>query len=86
MAKLTMNGKTEDIKDGNEIVIAAEKLGVNFGCYAGVCGACGINVLKGEENLSELTDEEKAMNKTPKKRLACQCNIKTREVEIEPSE
>ena len=86
MAKLKMNGKTEEVKDGESITLAAEKLGVTFGCYAGVCGSCKIDILNGSENLTELTDEEKAMDMSPKKRLACQCGIKHGDAEINPSD
>lgn len=86
MAKLIMNGNMEEVDDGENITIAAEKLGITFGCYAGVCGSCKIDIIKGEENLNNLTDEEKAMKLNPTKRLACQCEIKNNEVEIKPSD
>jgi ferredoxin len=59
-----------------------------FGCGAGVCGTCMINVLEGKENLSPPTDQEKdaltMFNAKPNQRLACQCNV-LGDVKIEKS-
>jgi ferredoxin len=53
---------------------------VIFGCEAGVCGTCLVNVLSGMENLSAPTDQEKdslvMFSAREKQRLACQCNVK----------
>jgi ferredoxin len=85
MAKLThkKTGKSIEVEDGNYIRRAAEELGVPFCCNIGRCGACIIDILEGEENLSELTEEEKEMGMNKKQRLACQCRIKSGEVVID---
>lgn len=85
MAKLTSKKtkKSVEIDNGKFIRPAAEKLGVPFACNAGICGVCAIHISKGKENLSELTQEEKNLNKDSKNRLACQCKIKQGEVVID---
>jgi len=82
MAKLTRKKpkKSIEVEDGKPLRRPAEEIGVIFGCNNGVCGACKIDVLKGEENLSELTQPEKNAGLNRKERFACQCNIKSGEV------
>ena len=76
MAKIKKGDREIEISDGDSIIAAAEELGVPFGCYTGVCGACEIEIIKGHENLTELTEAEKIKGMHLKKRLACQCKIK----------
>ena len=83
MAIITYNDNFIEVKDKENIANACEKLGVTFSCYEGECGICEIKILKGHENLSELTKKEKLMGMTKKKRLACQCQILKGNVEIE---
>ncbi|MFH0961489.1 MAG: 2Fe-2S iron-sulfur cluster-binding protein [archaeon] len=51
-----------------------------FGCEAGVCGTCMINVLEGAGNLSAPEDQEKdsliMFSAKEGQRLACQCKVK----------
>ena len=75
-------GKTEEVKNGDNIRNACEKLRVPFGCKEGICGTCMIDILEGEDNLSELTEPEKNLMRDKKHRLACQCKIKKGEVKI----
>ena len=85
MAKI-IHAKTNqeiDIPDKSEIRSACEELGVPFSCRDGICGTCMIDVVSGEENLSELTRQEKDLERNKKHRLACQCRIKKGNVEIE---
>jgi len=85
MAKI-INAKTkesEEVKDGDYIQDACEKLGVNFACSSGMCGSCQIKILEGEDNLSDLTQEEKEIDLNKKSRLACQCKIKSGKVVID---
>jgi ferredoxin len=83
MANLKMGDKTEEVSDGGEIRPAAEKLGVPFSCGDGVCGSCLVQVVAGEDNLSDLTAAEKEFGlKDKKKRLCCQVKIKSGDVEI----
>ena len=85
MAKIiyAKSGRAKEISDGGKIKLAAEELGVLFGCEDGVCGTCMIDVVSGEENLSELTQQEKDLERDGKHRLACQCRIKKGSVEID---
>jgi len=87
MAKITniKTGKSEELKNGENIRSACEKLGVPFGCKEGICGACMIDILEGEDNLSELTEQEKDLMRDKKHRLACQCKIKKGEVKFQIS-
>ena len=49
---------------------SAADLGVLFGCHSGVCGKCATTVVSGLNNMSEPTDEEKAMDLDPERRAA----------------
>ncbi len=85
MAKI-INAKTQEevkINDNEPIRESCEKLGLAFNCNGGVCGTCMIDVVEGEDNLSELTEEEKDLERDKKHRLACQCKIKTGEVKVD---
>ena len=84
MAKVTVGEQSVEVADGGKIKEAAESLGIPFSCEEGVCGSCLCNVLEGEENLSPLTEREQDYGLSGnKKRLACQCNIKSGEVKLE---
>ncbi|MBI2043717.1 (2Fe-2S)-binding protein [Candidatus Pacearchaeota archaeon] len=85
MAKLIYKktGVEKEIPDGEKIKKAAEEIGVLFGCEDGLCGTCMIDILQGENNLSEITQAEKDLERDLKHRLACQCRIKNGKVEID---
>ena len=85
MGKLTYSKTkiSKEVKDGEKIMTAAEEMGVLFGCEDGICGTCMIDVVRGEKNLSELTQPEKDLERDEKHRLACQCRIKKGEVVID---
>ena len=74
--------KAIEVADGNSIVEACTELGVPFSCEDGYCGTCVIDIVEGEENLSELTDDEENLGMDRTRRLACQCRIKEGEVRI----
>ncbi|MBI5803240.1 2Fe-2S iron-sulfur cluster binding domain-containing protein [Candidatus Pacearchaeota archaeon] len=76
-------GESIEAKEGEMIRNACEELGVPFCCTNGICGTCMIDVIEGEENLSELTQNEIDMERDKKHRLACQCQIKNGDVKIE---
>jgi ferredoxin len=84
MAKIinSKTGQEIEVKDGDNIKEACEKLGVPFGCQNGLCGTCMIDIDSGEENLSDLTEEEEILERNRKHRLACQCRIKKGEVGV----
>ena len=85
MAKI-INAKTGEevyVNDGERIEESCEKLGVPFSCTNGICGTCMIDIIEGEDNLSELTEQEDDLGRERKHRLACQCKIKGGEVKIE---
>lgn len=85
MAKIisTKTNKEKEVFDNEPIQKACEKLGIPFQCEDGICGTCMIDIVKGEENLSELTEKEKDLDRDKKHRLACQCKIKKGNVEID---
>jgi len=83
MATLIANDKEIEVPDGSPIKDACKELGVPFSCEDGDCGTCMIEVEEGMENLSEKTEEEKAMGIiNGNYRLACQCKIKKGKVKI----
>ncbi len=84
MGFIKVGSKTAEVKDGEKIKGACESLDILFACQEGVCGTCEVSVLKGKENLSPLTKEEKDFGIDPKsnKRLACQCSLKRGTVEL----
>tara|TARA_A100001015_G_C14853850_1_gene657588 strand:+ start:515 stop:769 length:255 start_codon:yes stop_codon:yes gene_type:complete len=83
MATLIINDEEIEITDGENIVDAIEEAGVPIGCSNGVCGTCEVEVLEGESNLNELTEEEEDLGMEGNKRLGCQCVIKTGTVKLE---
>lgn len=85
MAKVINNktGETIEVKDGSNIRDPVEELGVPFCCTNGICGTCMIDIVEGEENLSELTQNEVDMERDKTHRLACQCQIKKDSIKFE---
>ena len=87
--KLTNNhGKSnkcsdKEVQDGEKIWDACEALGVPFSCKDGTCGTCMIDVVKGEENLTELTEKEEDLGRDRTHRLACQCRINQGEMKFD---
>lgn len=77
MAKIISTDNEEEIEvnDGEPIKEACEKLGIPFACEEGICGTCMVDIIGGQENLSELTQEERDMGRDKNHRLACQCRI-----------
>ncbi len=80
MGKLIIKDNDEskefEIKDGDSIIPACEEAGIPFACTEGVCGTCVVEVLDGEENLSEYTQEEEDfLGDQQQERLACQCKL-----------
>lgn len=77
-------GEEFTLNEGDPIAEICEEQGVPFACTEGVCGTCVIEVIEGEENLTEQTQEEEDFLGPGVKdeRLACQCRMKKGEVKV----
>lgn len=86
MAKLIFehNDEEAELEDGSPIAEICEEEGVPFACTEGVCGTCVIEVVEGEDNLSEPTQEEEDFlgEGCRHERLACQCKIQKGNVKV----
>jgi ferredoxin len=86
MATLIMDntGEELELEDGSPIAEQCEDAGVPFACTEGVCGTCVVEIVEGEENLSEQTEEEVDFlgEGCLDERLACQCKIMKGSVKI----
>ncbi len=82
LATIICEGKSYDVPDNSELRSLCEDLDVAFGCSAGYCGICQIEILEGEENLDELTEAETDLGMDRKTRFACQCKVKSGTVHI----
>lgn len=76
MGKVIKDGVEIEVKDGDSIIPACEKLGLYMGCTEGNCWTCLVDVIEGGENLSERTEAEAALGVKSKERLVCQCRLK----------
>lgn len=84
MAELIYDGESTEIEDGQPLKPTLEEMGVPFACEEGICGTCVIEVLEGEENLTERTEEEEDfLGDVDNERLGCQCRIKSGCVKVE---
>lgn len=83
MPKVTFkdDNLTVDAETGANLkeIAQTEGASIPFGCEQGICGTCLINVVEGDGNLSDPTDQEKetleAMGAELGQRLACQCQV-----------
>jgi len=86
MATLHFDNTQEEheLADGERIAEFCEEAGVPFACTEGVCGTCVVEIVDGNDNLSEPTQEELDFlgDDTCQERLACQCRIKQGKVSI----
>ena len=82
MAILKSETKEIEVADSSPIQLAADELGVMFGCRDGRCGTCQKEILEGIENLSAPNDKEEAMGMIGPFRLCCQAEIKKGTVKI----
>ncbi len=77
-----------EIEDGTPLIEACEELEttLSFGCTEGTCGVCELTILKGRENCSRPSEEEKDYlfeeDLSQGMRLGCQVRIKKGDVEI----
>ena len=82
MATLKSETQEVEVAEGNPIQLAAEELGVPFGCRHGMCGTCQVEVVEGIEHLSPPNEREQAMGMTGPYRLCCQASIKNGVVKL----
>ncbi len=75
MAKIVLDGQELEVKLHEPINEPCEQMGVAFGCQDGVCQVCRVDVLSGEEHLSELSPAEKEAGLDKKTRLCCQVRL-----------
>ena len=79
---------THEVEDGTQLMDFCEELDVSlsFGCTEGTCGVCEVTVIKGRENLSRITEEEKDYlleeDLEDGMRLGCQVKIRKGDVTI----
>ena len=82
MAILKTSQKVVDVPDGSPIIDVAKQLGVPFGCHAGMCGTCLVDIEEGMDNLAPYSLPEQEMGLQGKQRLCCQAYIEQGVVEI----
>lgn len=77
-------GEEVELEPGSSIAEVCEEQGVPFACTEGVCGTCVIEIVEGEENLTDPTQEEADFlgPGVTDERLACQCHMKRGDVTI----
>ena len=79
---------THEVEDGTTLMDFCEEVDVSlsFGCTEGTCGVCEVTVIKGRENLSRITEEEKDYlleeDLEDGMRLACQVKIRKGDVTL----
>lgn len=67
----------EELQIEDPIKEKCQDAGIPFACEEGICGTCIIEVVEGEECLSDYNEaEEDFLGPKGKERLACQCRIK----------
>ncbi|MFQ5481339.1 MAG: 2Fe-2S iron-sulfur cluster-binding protein [Nitrospinaceae bacterium] len=90
MAKVVFvpDSATHECDDGTQLIDLCEELDVSlkFGCTEGTCGVCELTVVKGQNNLSPATEEERDYlyeeDLEAGMRLGCQLRVKRGTVEI----
>jgi ferredoxin len=79
---------THEVDNGTPLMDFCDEVDVSlsFGCTEGTCGVCEVTVLKGKENLSRITEEEKDYlleeDLEGGMRLGCQVKIRKGEVTL----
>lgn len=77
---------THEVEDGTPLIDFCDDAGVSlcFGCTEGTCGVCEVTVVKGRENLSRITDEEKdyLLEEDIEEGMRLGCQVKIRKGEV----
>ena len=79
---------THEVEDGTKLIDFCDEVDVSisFGCTEGTCGVCEVTALKGKENLSRITEEEKEYlleeDLEDGMRLGCQVKIRKGDVTL----
>ena len=79
---------THVVEDGTSLIDFCDEVDVSlsFGCTEGTCGVCEVTVIKGIENLSRITEEEKDYlleeDLEDGMRLGCQVKIRKGDVTL----
>jgi ferredoxin len=79
---------THEVEDGTPLIDFCDEFdtSLSFGCTEGTCGVCEVTVLKGRENLSRITEEEKDYlleeDLEDGMRLGCQVKIRKGDVTL----
>ena len=79
---------THVVEDGTSLIDFCDEIDISlsFGCTEGTCGVCEVTVLKGRENLSRITEEEKDYlleeDLEDGMRLGCQVKIRKGDVTL----
>ncbi len=88
MAKITFqpDNVTYECEDGLPLIEICDEVevGLSFGCTEGTCGVCELTVLKGRENLSKITEEEKdyLYDEDLEKGMRLGCQVKVRKGDV----
>ena len=79
---------THEVEDGTSLIDFCDEVNISlsFGCTEGTCGVCEVVALKGRENLSRITEEEKDYllkeDLEDGMRLGCQVKIRKGDVTL----
>ena len=71
------------LKPNQNLIDAAEQLGVPFSCTEGKCGTCLSKIKSGMENLNSINENEEMYGLDEGERLLCQAKIMKGKVIIE---
>ncbi len=78
-------GEEAELEENASLAQKCEEAGVPFACTEGICGTCIVEVVSGNENLSEPSEAEinfLGESCVGKERMMCQCKIKKDSVTI----
>ena len=77
-----------EVEDGTSLIDFCDEVDISlsFGCTEGPCGVCEVTAIKGRENLSRITEEEKDYlleeDLEDGMRLGCQVKIRKGDVTL----